>query len=59
MDFPGSVVERIGDRLKLTEVVSGQISSLRKILSQQPIGVLIRSTLPWTVRIAEVDTETR
>ncbi len=36
--FSGSVGERIGDRLKLTELVSRQISSLRKILSQQPIG---------------------
>ncbi len=58
VDFSGPVVERIGDRLKFTEVVSGQISSLRKILPQRTIRVFIRSELSWTVRIAEVDTNT-
>src|SRR5476649_874719 len=32
-----------------------QVSSLRKILSQQTIVILIRPTLPRTLRIAEVD----
>jgi hypothetical protein len=54
-----AVVERISDRLKFTELVSRQISTLREILPQGPIHVLARPALPWTLRIAEVDTDTR
>jgi hypothetical protein len=32
--------------------VHREVSSLRKVLSQQTIGVLIGSALPWTLRIA-------
>src|SRR5690349_16021291 len=32
-----------------------QVGSLRKVLSQQAIGVLIRTALPRTLRIAEVN----
>src|SRR3954451_20075121 len=32
-----------------------QVGALRKVLPQQSIRVLFRLTLPWAVRIAEVD----
>ena len=32
-----------------------QVGSLGEVLSEQTIGVLIGTTLPWTLRIAEVD----
>jgi|BarGraNGADG00212_1021973.scaffolds.fasta_scaffold04760_5 hypothetical protein len=35
--------------------VHRQVGSLRKVLSQQTIGILIGTTLPRTLRIAEVD----
>jgi hypothetical protein len=37
--------------------VPGQVSSLREILSQQTISVLIRTALPRTLRIAEVNVD--
>src|SRR4051794_40735040 len=32
-----------------------QVSALREVLPQQPIGILVRAALPRAVRIAEVD----
>jgi len=34
-----------------------QVGALRKILSQQAIGVLVRSTLPRALRIAKIDVD--
>src|SRR5467141_4005017 len=31
-----------------------QVGALRKVLSQQTIGVLIRAALPWALRIAKI-----
>ena len=35
--------------------VHRQVGSLGKVLSQQTVGVLIGSSLPWALRITEVD----
>jgi hypothetical protein len=32
-----------------------EIGAFRKILTQQSVGILIGTTLPWAVRIAEID----
>src|SRR5262245_39122107 len=32
-----------------------EIGSSREVLSQQPVGVLVAATLPWTARITEVN----
>src|SRR5215218_5057866 len=50
-----SAVERRGHRGKGFRTVSTQVRALREVLPQQPIGVLVRPTLPRAVRIAEVD----
>src|ERR1039458_7155935 len=34
--------------------VCRQVGSLRKVLSQQTIGVLVGTALPWALRITEV-----
>jgi hypothetical protein len=34
-----------------------QVGALRKVLSQQAIGVLVRSTLPRALRIAKIDVD--
>jgi len=34
-----------------------QVGALREVLPQQTIGVLVRSALPWTLRIAEVNVD--
>jgi hypothetical protein len=35
--------------------IAGQVGSFREALSQQPIRVLVRATLPRALRITEVD----
>src|SRR5215208_3290332 len=50
-----------GDRhgRKVLGAVHAEISALREVLAQQPIGVLVRATLPGAVGIAEVDLDAR
>ena len=48
-------VERRGHRGKSCRAVRAQVRALREVLPQQPIRVLVRPTLPWAVRVAEVD----
>ena len=51
----GPGVEGKGDGRELSRVVLAEIRALAKVLTQQPIRVLVRSPLPWTVGVAEVD----
>src|SRR5947209_4123868 len=46
-----------GDRhgRKVLGAVHAEVSALREVLPQQPVGVLVRATLPGAVGIAEVD----
>src|SRR3954452_19528748 len=46
-----------GDRhgREVVDAVPAEVGALRKVLAQQPIGVLVRAALPRTVGIAEVD----
>src|SRR5450830_705383 len=37
--------------------VCRQVGSLRKVLSQQTIGVLVGTALPWALRITEVNVD--
>ena len=37
--------------------VHRQVGALRKVLSQQAIGVLVRSALPRALRIAKIDVD--
>ena len=39
----------------LLGAVRTQIGAFREVLTQQSVGVLVGATLPWAVRIAEVD----
>src|SRR4051794_35034861 len=48
-------VERHGNRRESIRAVQAQVGAFREILAQQPIGVLVRPTLPRAVRITEVD----
>src|SRR5215213_1839265 len=43
----------------LLGAVRTQISAFREVLTQQPVRVLVGATLPWAVRIAEVDLDAR
>src|SRR3954453_14904978 len=43
---------------KVLGAVHAEVSALREVLAQQPIGVLVRAALPGAVGIAEVDLKT-
>ena len=47
-------VQAVGNPVQIVLAVHAQVSSLWKILAQQPVGVLARGALPRAVRIAEV-----
>src|SRR5258707_12640095 len=49
-----SAVEAVGDGIEFVLTEDRDVSTLRQILPQQPVGVLAGTALPWTVRIAEV-----
>ena len=48
-------VETIGDGVEVILTVDREVSALGQILAQQAVGVLAGTTLPGTVRVAEVD----
>ena len=50
-------VELTGHFVQMGLRVHRQVGSLGKILSQQTVGVLIGSALPWALRITEVDVD--
>jgi len=52
-----SFVELARHFVEMSLRVHQQVGSLGKILSQQTIGVLIGSALPWTLRVAEVNSD--
>src|SRR5215211_513778 len=50
-----------GDRhgREVLGAVHAEVSALGEVLPQQPVGVLVRATLPRAVRIADVDRHAR
>ena len=53
--FARSIVEFSSNGVELGLAVHRQIGAFREVLAQQTVGILVRATLPWAVRIAEVD----
>src|SRR6266849_2162778 len=49
------LIELAGHFVEMGLRVHRQVGSFRKILSQQAIGVLVVTALPWTLRIAKVN----
>ena len=47
-------VELSGDRVKLTLGHGREVAPLGQVLAEQPVGVLVRTTLPGAVGVAEV-----
>jgi hypothetical protein len=39
--------------------VDAQVGAFGEVLAQQPIGILVGAALPWALRIAEVDLDSR
>src|SRR5258705_11349096 len=49
------LIELAGHFVEMGLRVHRQVGSFRKILSQQAIGVLVGTALPWTLRIAKAN----
>ena len=43
----------------LVGAVDAQVRAFREVLTQQPVRVLVGATLPWALRVAEVDLHAR
>jgi len=56
--FPRSRVQRICNGAQLFGTVLAEIRALGKVLAKHAVGVLVAATLPWALRVAEVDLET-
>ena len=52
---PGAHVQPMGDGVQLAMSASRQVGSLREVLAQQAIGILVRTTLLGAVRISKED----
>src|ERR1700674_3710547 len=57
--FAWSRVEPGGDRIELPLGKSRQVRARGNVLPEEPVGILVRPTLPRTLRVAEVDLHTR
>ena len=53
--FTGSTVECCGDSVQVVPGVSAEIGAFGEVLTEQTVGVLVGSTLPWCLGVAEVD----
>src|SRR5512135_2346796 len=52
--LPRPAVQLRSHAVKLGLRVHRQVGALREVLSEQPVRVLVRTTLPWRVGIAEI-----
>src|SRR5690242_1073728 len=62
--FPSQCLSRSGIesccyRGYLISVVDAQVCAFREVLSEQPVGVLVRAALPGAPWIAKIDRESR
>src|SRR3954470_17886337 len=53
--FARTAVQLRGDRVELGLAAPGEVAALRPVLAQAAVRVLVRTALPWRVRVAEVD----
>src|SRR5471032_481940 len=53
--FSLAFVEPPGDRVELGFRVDREVNALREVLPQEPVGIFVRSALPGTLGIAEVN----
>jgi len=57
--FEWPAIEGRSHGCKVLGAVHAEVGALRKVLPQQPVGVLVRAALPGAVGIAEVDRHAR
>ena len=53
--FSGSIVRLCCDLIQAFAGVDSQIGSLGEILSEQPVGIFIRTALPGAGAVTEID----
>ena len=51
----GTTVEGRCDSCEVVDAVSAQVCALGEVLTEQAVRILVRPSLPWAVRITEVD----
>ncbi len=56
--FARARVQRVGDGAQLVSTMLAEIRALGEVLAEQTVGVFVTATLPWALRVAEVDLET-
>ena len=57
--FSRPLIELSGNSTELCLTMYRQIRALWEVLSQQPVGILIRAPLPWRVWITQEDVDIR
>ena len=50
-----ALIQAQGDSIQVSLREAGEVRTFREILPQQAIRVFVGATLPWTLRIAEID----
>ena len=55
--FTGSTVQSCGDSVQVASGVSAEVGAFGEVLSEETVGVLVGTTLPWCLGVAEVDVQ--
>ena len=55
--FAGPCVQGMSDSAQFFGAMLAEVRPFGKVLPQQPVSVFVASTLPWALRVAEVDIE--
>ena len=55
MSIPWAVVESVHDAADLLKCESPEIGALGQILTDEPVGVLVGTTLPGAIRVGEIE----
>ena len=53
--FPWALIQPQSDTIERGLLMQGKVGSLGEILTQQTVGIFIRSALPGALRVTEVD----
>jgi hypothetical protein len=51
-------VEGVGCGIEISLGEHGEVGAFREVLAEEAVRVLVRSALPWALRVAEVDLDT-
>ena len=55
--FSWPAIELVSHGIEFLLAVTGEVRTLREILPEKAIGIFVAAALPWTPRVAEVNTD--